>query len=539
MAADSVSNGIEQSSRSDAIHDLVGYQFGNQIGGGGMADVYEARQVGLDRDVAIKVMKPWLAQDKEFVSRFAREARVCARLLHPHIVQMYDYGSYKGRPCLVMELLEGRTLADALDEHILPLEDTIAIIKPVLEGLSVAHANGIVHRDIKPGNVFLCDDGDVKVMDFGIAHAADATQLTNTGAPLGTPEYMSPEQVEGKKPDARSDIYSVGVLLHKMLTGDVPFCAETPIAILLMHVSKPAPDLPYDVPEWLRRIVAKALSKRPQDRFASAKEMLAAIQERGATSGQQAYPGHQGPSMMPPVTGVNWAPLEPEVPRFTGDYPYSSGAFDYSYNDGRKRTMVIATAAIAVVMLAGIMGFALTQRHLKHNPSPITAGQVNVANPPAGNEAAVPNTDLTNTVGNIAPPAGTLPPPQYSDTHIPPANGYSHPASDSPYGQSPLVSHGPVDNGAPQTGTPQTGVNGSPQTGGQTTDPNAHPVQSADPNALQHTGTGGDPNQQLRTAPTGTEGNGGGAPVNSGTTPSDPTMRTQPQQPPPGWVPTN
>jgi serine/threonine-protein kinase len=279
------------------------YRVGNLIGGGGMADVYYAMHVGLDRPVAMKVMKAWLAGDEEFVARFQREARICARMNHENIVQVYDMGTKNGRPYLVMELLQGETLRQRMKKlGAIPETDSIDIIKQVLAGLYYAHEQaGIIHRDIKPGNVFLLQTGTVKVMDFGIARAAAETRLTQTNAQLGTPEYMAPEQVEGKPVDARSDLYAVGVMFYEMLTGDVPFKADTPLAVLHQQVTKPAPSLPDTFSAGLRAVVAKALSKDPAGRYASAREMLDALEKLSAGKGG----GKRAPRATAASTGGN------------------------------------------------------------------------------------------------------------------------------------------------------------------------------------------------------------------------------------------
>lgn len=262
---------------------MENYRVGNLIGGGGMADVYYAMHVGLDRPVAMKVMKAWLAGDEEFVARFQREARICARMAHENIVQVYDMGTKNGRPYLVMELLQGETLRQRMKKiGAIPEDEAIGIVKQVLAGLAYAHEQaGIIHRDIKPGNVFLCQTGVVKVMDFGIARAAAETRLTQTNAQLGTPEYMAPEQVEGKNVDARSDLYALGVMLYEMLTGDVPFKADTPLAVLHQQVTKQPPPLPDRFSPGLRAVVNKTLVKDPAGRYASAHEMLEALERLG------------------------------------------------------------------------------------------------------------------------------------------------------------------------------------------------------------------------------------------------------------------
>jgi tetratricopeptide (TPR) repeat protein len=256
---------------------MTGYEIGDIIGRGGMGVVHSGRHVGLDRPVAVKFLSETLSGDPEFSSRFLREARICARLDHPGIVRVYDTGSDGGRPYIVMELLEGETLRQRLKQGALPEGEAVRIAQEVLAALEAAHQDHVVHRDVKSGNVFLCRSGQVKVMDFGIARALAEVRLTGTGTRLGTPEYMSPEQVQGQVVDARSDLYSTGILLYEMLTGEVPFRADTPVAVLHMQVAKPPPSLFWSASRRTRQIVEKALAKSRVDRFPSAAAMSEAL----------------------------------------------------------------------------------------------------------------------------------------------------------------------------------------------------------------------------------------------------------------------
>jgi len=510
-------------------HELAGYVFGDVIGGGGMADVYTARQVGLDRSVAIKVMKPWLATDREFVARFLREARVCARLVHPNVVQVHDLGYHLGNPCLVMELLEGQTLADSLEEAPMALEDTISIIQDVLKGLSAAHTHGIIHRDVKPGNVFLCDDGSVKVMDFGIAHATGATHLTDTGVPMGTPEYMSPEQVEGKKPDARSDIYTVGILMYRMLSGSVPFTADTPIAVLMMHVSKPPPELPLSVPEWLRSIVMRALAKHPDDRFASVSEMLAAFQNRRVLD---LSPQIQSPvTLMSGMSAVNWPPLDSEEIRYipSPTYPSLLPTPTRLIDDGRdnnRKVAIIATAAVSVVLLTGILGYALNTR-TRHAPSstpqatPAALAPIGQPETPATYNPGAPGSTLYGGMRPGQPnipetqPGASLPPPQtlgtrptqpdHHETIGPDQPGVTHPEGSTPQNTGYPTGYG-------NTGTPPSGSNPTVPNSPEGQPANTYPYGN-NPQYPYPPRTGGDPNgmggNQQPAQPPANTGNGG------------------------------
>jgi eukaryotic-like serine/threonine-protein kinase len=253
-----------------------------------MAEVFRARDIRLDRIVGVKTLRDDLARDQTFQARFRREAQSAASLNHPSIVAVYDTGEdMVGNvpvPYIVMEFVDGRTLRDLLrdDRRLLP-ERAAEITDGVLRALDYSHRNGIVHRDIKPGNVMLTRSGDVKVMDFGIARAVSDSQLTmtQTAQVIGTAQYLSPEQARGERVDARSDLYSTGCLLYELLTGRPPFTGDSPVAIAYQHVKEdPVPPSQVDpeVPGWADAIVLKAMQKDPADRYQSAGEMRNDIQ---------------------------------------------------------------------------------------------------------------------------------------------------------------------------------------------------------------------------------------------------------------------
>jgi serine/threonine protein kinase len=261
------------------------YQLREQLGHGGMASVYRAYHPQLDRFVAVKVLRGELVDDPEFLARFQREAKIVAALRHANIVQVYDADMQDDVYYMVMELLEGDTLKARLTdyrarEEPMPLGEVVRVMLDVLDGLAYAHGEGMIHRDLKPANIMLTKRGQAVITDFGIAQMVGATRYTMSGALMGTLNYMAPEQGMQNQSDARSDLYSLGIVLYEMLTGKPPFDADTPLAILMKHVNEPLPMPPATgvvIPEAFERILLKVLSKNPDDRYQTAEEMAQAI----------------------------------------------------------------------------------------------------------------------------------------------------------------------------------------------------------------------------------------------------------------------
>jgi len=258
------------------------YRIINQIGEGGMATVYKAYQPSMDRNVAIKVLPGRLAESREFTRRFQQEARTIARLEHAHILPVFDYGESDGVSYFVMRYLEAGTLKDRMTTgRPLPLNEIDRIFTQLASALSYAHSHGVIHRDLKPANVLIDSQGNLFLTDFGIAKILESasTRLTETDAIMGTPAYISPEQAQAQTVDQRSDIYSLGIILYEMVTGRVPFIADTPLAVILKHVNDPMPlpsSIKADIPEAMERVLLKALAKNPNDRFATADEFVSA-----------------------------------------------------------------------------------------------------------------------------------------------------------------------------------------------------------------------------------------------------------------------
>ncbi len=250
------------------------------LGGGGMAQVFLARDEVLERDVAVKVLREQYAEDEEFVERFRREALGVASLSHPNIVQVFDRGvSEEGRYYIAMEYVPGGTLKDRIvREGPLPPDTALAVAVQTAEALGAAHERGLIHRDVKPQNVLVTLSGDVKVADFGIARAAAAAVISATSAVLGTAMYMSPEQAMGREVGPPSDLYSLGVVLYEMLTGELPFEADTPVAISMKHLNeppRPPRELRGEIPEEIEAVVLKLLAKDPGARYPGAAALVA------------------------------------------------------------------------------------------------------------------------------------------------------------------------------------------------------------------------------------------------------------------------
>ena len=253
------------------------------IGQGGMGDVYRARQVSLDRIVTLKVLAPSLGANTEFLGRFSREARSLANLVHPNIVAVHDFGSEGAVHGIVMEFVPGESVADMLDrEAVIPLAAAVDIVRQVAEGLACAHRQQIIHCDLKPENILVTPEGVAKVVDFGLAKSlrGDAVRITQDGAILGTPTYMSPEQTEGEPLDSRSDIYSLGASFYRMVAGRDAFEGDNPFAIMLKHNSEPPPnprDFNPEIPHAVAAAILRMMEKRCEDRYQTAEEVAAAL----------------------------------------------------------------------------------------------------------------------------------------------------------------------------------------------------------------------------------------------------------------------
>jgi basic membrane lipoprotein Med (substrate-binding protein (PBP1-ABC) superfamily)/ABC-type phosphate/phosphonate transport system substrate-binding protein len=309
------------------MHDLVGQTLGQyriieQLGKGGMATVFKAFQPSLERYVAVKVLPPYFAHEEGFSERFVREAKAIARLDHPHILPIYDYGQDHDVSYIAMKYVEAGTLKDIESAGPVSLEQALEIISQTAEALDYAHAQGVIHRDIKPANILMDHGRWVLLTDFGLAKMIEGSQqLTASGVGVGTPAYMAPEQGQGQRVDGRADIYSLGIVLYEMLTGCVPYEAETPLAVVLKHVTEPLrmPRLVNpNIPEAVELVILKALAKEPDDRYQTVGELATALRnavEDAQLLGQTdtAWPTAPESAFAEPVVTVKAPEQPPEL----------------------------------------------------------------------------------------------------------------------------------------------------------------------------------------------------------------------------------
>jgi eukaryotic-like serine/threonine-protein kinase len=338
------------------------YRLLRRIGSGGMADVWLAEDPHLQRRVALKVLHRRFAQDREFVERFRREAEAAAGLSHPNIVAVFDRGDAEGTFYIAMQLLEGRSLKQLIDQG-LTAEQSAGLLRQVLEAAGFAHKHGVVHRDLKPQNVIVDDEGKATVTDFGIARAG-ASEITQAGSVMGTPHYLSPEQAQGQDVTAVSDLYSVGVILYEALAGRVPFEADSAVAIAMKQVSH-TPQRPSSinpaVSPALDAVVMRALEKDPGQRFQSAEAFIAALDAAGREPGTGGGTASFAP-LPPPVVGPEDAAAEG----------------DPEEEERRRRRRRWAILAAVAVLLGALLGFALTRDTATDVPA-VTGNQLGVA----------------------------------------------------------------------------------------------------------------------------------------------------------------
>lgn len=391
------------------------YEVGDLIGRGGMAEVRLGYDTRLSRSVAIKILRADLARDPMFLARFRREAQSAAALNHPSIVSVYDTGEEQitsesgaalSLPFIVMEYVKGHTVASLLnDGDPVPISEAVQIVSGVLSALEYSHREGIIHRDIKPGNVMITEDGKVKVMDFGIARAiADsAATMTQTNSVVGTAQYLSPEQARGEVVDARSDLYSTGCLLYELLTGKPPFTGDSAVAVAYQHVSEtpiPTSNIAPDIPDALDRVVMKSLAKRREDRYQNASdfrnELLAATRGEGVDApAVSSWATQVVTPTFPPTQQISQTSYGQATGEYAAQFPPmgTTGAVGNNPDTPKKkRGWLIALLLVAVLAIAGVGAWAFFSGSLGFpNPNQSAPEMVKVPDLRNMNESQVRN----------------------------------------------------------------------------------------------------------------------------------------------------
>ncbi len=392
----------------DALKDE--YDIEGVLGRGGMAVVYHAREISLDREVALKVLPFSLSHDKEFVERFQREARTAAKLEHPNIIPIYRVGKKGNIIYFAMKFLRGKSLADVISERgKLPPDEIRVLLKQCAGALGYANHHGIVHRDIKPDNIMYSDRGVAVVTDFGIAKAATGTRLTGTGMAIGTPYYMSPEQARAQKVDGRSDLYSLGVVAFQCLTGSVPFDGEDSFSIGYKHIMEEVPEPELESPDEraIFEIIRRMMAKDPADRYRDADELVAVLEGRevAATAPAPAPSISQAATVVAaatPAPGVpTHGPAAPSTP--TTPMPQSSVA---DAPEKKKRSGVLV-GAMALLMVGSLGGGGYFYTAVLGNPLPVIGNPF--ADPPGvepgSPDAGVGDRQLASAVVDSTQPA--------------------------------------------------------------------------------------------------------------------------------------
>jgi serine/threonine protein kinase len=404
------------------------YKIEALLGQGGMSAVYKAIDPNLKRPVAVKLIHPHLSSNPEFVRRFEQEAAAVAQLRHPNIIQVFDFNHDDDFYYMVLEYLPGETLQKKMAdlqmiEQRFSMDETVSIMSTICDAVHYAHQQNMVHRDLKPANVMLTPQKQPILMDFGVAKMLGGSQHTATGAIIGTAKYMSPEQARGERPDERTDIYSLGVMLYEMVGGQAPFDGDTTIAVLMKHVSQPVPDirqLRSDIPDWLVAIIEKALAKKQQDRFQSAAEMAATLRGEAV---DRPY--------LPPVRTVAIADkteLDIEIPQTPPPPPMPPPPIRPAVKNkstnwllwgvgGVTVLLVLFVGIIAALIFAGSGDGTAEANQPTSEPVPTQAAVA-----PSTDTPEPPRSTAVVIIEEIPTDTPTLPPPTHTPTVSPPAS---------------------------------------------------------------------------------------------------------------------
>ncbi|MFD6950559.1 serine/threonine protein kinase [Nocardiopsis sp. TSRI0078] len=389
------------------------YRLEEQIGSGGMGTVWKATDTLLSRPVAVKLLHPSQMAEPTARERFRTEGRITAGLSHPGIAQVYDYGEEEGRAFLIMELVVGEPLSQVLREngHLTP-DQTLDFVCQAAQALAAAHARGVVHRDIKPGNLLVTADGQLKLTDFGIARGDMSVTLTQTGMVMGTAQYISPEQASGRPATSSSDLYALGVVAYECLAGTPPFTGDTPVALALAHTREDPPELPDDIPADVEHLVSSLLLKDPEERPSSASEvahLAAVIRSNSGTGPPTPAAGFEGMAQTA-VVGAVPEPVSGAVPRRSGGQatvPPDLGGDSATLSGGRERrisasvvmAVITATVLIAAAVLAGfVFGDRSPASNVREavDPPPATSS-------PSSDDTDNPEDDTTSEEAPVVP----------------------------------------------------------------------------------------------------------------------------------------